>query len=428
MALEGTLSDFGLADIFQLIGLQKKTGVLTLRNDKEEARILFMNGLVVGADTNNQKLENRLGRVLVKSNRISQAELEQALAIQAKTLQRLGQVLISKSFIKPEDLRDSLQTQVTQIIYRLFRWTDGEYHFRPERYVDYDQENFTPISSESILMEGVRMLDEWPMIERVIPDFDILVERTPRGKKVKLQIENNFTLDSGLGESFDSLLEGVMSDGGDTEHGREEIEQLDHQQELVLKLVDGPTVVQDVIDRSGLNEFETCRALYDLMGIGYVQRVTSDDVDGDYRVIEEERQIPLWIPVSFLVILATFSFFVSWNPLNQYFSVPGLNTFQVNHYESISLNRLRKVAQGIDLYFIQRGELPASLGLLVRQNFVRASEIVDPLGREFDYDVFLNENRYKIYGKNIDGSSLSSLQIQKILTKDRSTEQSGTVN
>ena len=31
MALEGTLKDFSLADIFQLIGLQRKTGVLTLR-------------------------------------------------------------------------------------------------------------------------------------------------------------------------------------------------------------------------------------------------------------------------------------------------------------------------------------------------------------------------------------------------------------
>ena len=35
MALEGTIKDFGLPDIFQLIGLQRKTGHLTLSNDKE---------------------------------------------------------------------------------------------------------------------------------------------------------------------------------------------------------------------------------------------------------------------------------------------------------------------------------------------------------------------------------------------------------
>ena len=31
MALEGTLKDFALPDIFQLIGLQKKTGMLYLK-------------------------------------------------------------------------------------------------------------------------------------------------------------------------------------------------------------------------------------------------------------------------------------------------------------------------------------------------------------------------------------------------------------
>ena len=36
MALEGTIRDFGLPDIFQLIGLQRKTGILTLKNEKDQ--------------------------------------------------------------------------------------------------------------------------------------------------------------------------------------------------------------------------------------------------------------------------------------------------------------------------------------------------------------------------------------------------------
>ena len=39
MALEGTIKDFGLPDIFQLIGLQRKTGTLTLQSDKEEVTV-----------------------------------------------------------------------------------------------------------------------------------------------------------------------------------------------------------------------------------------------------------------------------------------------------------------------------------------------------------------------------------------------------
>ena len=54
MALEGRIKDFGLADIFQLIQLQKKTGVLTVKNDQQKAAILFEGGMIVGAETNDR--------------------------------------------------------------------------------------------------------------------------------------------------------------------------------------------------------------------------------------------------------------------------------------------------------------------------------------------------------------------------------------
>jgi hypothetical protein len=53
MALEGTLRDFSLADIFQLIGLQRKTGVLTLRGTEDVVIISFQEGRVVGSESVN---------------------------------------------------------------------------------------------------------------------------------------------------------------------------------------------------------------------------------------------------------------------------------------------------------------------------------------------------------------------------------------
>ena len=50
MALEGTIKDFGLPDIFQLIGLQRKTGLLTLKNEKDQVTVSFENGMVVNAE------------------------------------------------------------------------------------------------------------------------------------------------------------------------------------------------------------------------------------------------------------------------------------------------------------------------------------------------------------------------------------------
>ena len=86
MALEGTLHDFSLADIFQLIGLQRKTGVLTLHSKDDTVTVTFLDGKVVGADSLNHRLENRLGNVLIKSGVLTADQLGRALEIQKETL------------------------------------------------------------------------------------------------------------------------------------------------------------------------------------------------------------------------------------------------------------------------------------------------------------------------------------------------------
>src|SRR5512134_3954215 len=173
MALEGTIRDFGLPDIFQLIGLQRKTGLLTLTNEKggESVTVTFENGMVVMADSSARRLEDRLGNVLVKQGRLSRERLEEALGLQKQTLQRLGHVLVGSGAMTGKELRDALQIQISQIVFRVFRWRDGAYQFSPSDTVDYDRENFAPMSTDFILMEGIRMVDEWPIIEKKIPSF-----------------------------------------------------------------------------------------------------------------------------------------------------------------------------------------------------------------------------------------------------------------
>src|SRR6266851_5398821 len=130
MALEGTIKDFGLPDIFQLIGLQRKTGILTLTAN-ESVTVTFENGMVVMADSSSKRLEDRLGNVLVKQGKLSKERLEEALTTQKQTLQRLGHVLTTQSYITQKDLKDAIQVQVSQIVFKVFRWRDGEYHFAP---------------------------------------------------------------------------------------------------------------------------------------------------------------------------------------------------------------------------------------------------------------------------------------------------------
>ena len=99
MALRGTLKDFGIADILQLIGHQQKTGVLAVRNKDQEVRVLFKDGVVQRAESSTRQQRDLLGRMLVRAEVLSEEQINRALEIQKRTLKRLGQILVESGAI-----------------------------------------------------------------------------------------------------------------------------------------------------------------------------------------------------------------------------------------------------------------------------------------------------------------------------------------
>ena len=55
MSLEGRLEDLSLPDIFQILNLSRRTGLLTIRRKEGEGLIVFENGQVVYASSYNKK-------------------------------------------------------------------------------------------------------------------------------------------------------------------------------------------------------------------------------------------------------------------------------------------------------------------------------------------------------------------------------------
>ena len=177
MALEGAISDFGLADIFQLISLQKKSGELLLKNNEISVTALFENGMIVGAETTNRDEPDRIGRILVRTKRISEKQLKDILKAQKKKEKRLGNILLEAGLINDSELKEVLQLQLAETVLQLFAWKEGKYSFN-QKEVSYDKDLITPLNTEFILMEGIRMLDEWPLIEKNIPSLKIVFTKT----------------------------------------------------------------------------------------------------------------------------------------------------------------------------------------------------------------------------------------------------------
>ncbi len=268
MALKGTLKDFGIADILQLIGQQQKTGVLYVKSKAEEVEVSFLNGNVVRAQSKTRKSKELLGAMLVDSGLVAQEDLDQALEVQRRTLKRLGDILVSEGKLLADDLSDLTQLQTTETLYKLFAWKNGTYEF-VQQDVEPDPAAGRPIRPESVLMEGFRRIDEWPQVHRLIPSFSLAFERlrpllTPALPK------------DARPEDIDRALDAALVVGAEAqEHAAGNVGPAEQQ---LYRLADPGLTVQRLIDLSRLGEFETCKALSNLVEAGYLATVTPKKV------------------------------------------------------------------------------------------------------------------------------------------------------
>ncbi|HUG52422.1 MAG TPA: DUF4388 domain-containing protein [Vicinamibacteria bacterium] len=378
MALEGTIKDFGLPDIFQLIGLQRKTGLLTLKHDQDHVTVSFENGMVVNADSATKRLEDRLGNVLVKQGKLSPQRLEEALATQKQTLQRLGHVLTTQNYITSKDLKDAINVQVTQIVFKVFRWRDGEYHFAPSEAVDYDRENFNPLSADFILMEGIRMVDEWPIIEKKIPSMDIVFKPAVDPGSIEV----------GGGDAEDALgglggAEPKRSAASASNRIR-----LTPEEERIFRLVDGTRTVQAIIDSAGLSEFDTCRVLFDMLNrnlITTVGRGAAKQAEAT-TAASVVSSTPGYLLTAAALVLALAGIYAH---RDRPFAVSGQPPLLEPGYElllqGVVRTRLERLDRAIMAYDLAHGSVPSTLEDLVGQGLVDRSYLRDPWARPFHY-------------------------------------------
>lgn len=407
MALEGTLRDFSLADIFQLIGLQRKTGVLTLRNKDDTVTVTFLDGKVVGADSLNRRMENRLGTVLTKSGLLSTEQLGRALEIQKETLQRLGFILTHYGIISPDALKQAIQLQIMQIVYRLFRWKDGDYHFSQETTIEYDRDNVVPITAESILMEGARMIDEWPIIEKRIRSYDMVFRKKNIAQEIVV-----VGADEADEIDFDSPATGMKK----KKPGADKI-RISEEEKQIYDLVNGKNTVGDIVEMARLSEFDTNKGLYELLTRDLIEEVRSQAAApvadqtplDDAEVAETPVPLPL---VAALAIVAVLSLATSFkNPLNSLEPLAAQRqSAPTETKKAISMERLHTVGEAVERYNLVNGRLPIRLQDLTPY-YVSPALLHDPWGNAYKY--LQQPSRYLVIGFTPDGKADTDLFLSR---------------
>jgi len=175
MALEGPLKELHIQDVFQLIDLGRKTGVLRVTSEIRQTAgtVSFERGGVVAATLG--KDPQPIGPRLVRMEKISQLELDQAKALQQSGDPRpLGDILVEAGAIARRELDRQLKAQIEEAIFELLGWAEGYFRFEEGAPCNLDVQAPIRLPTEGLLMEAARRMDEWSRMEDKVPHLRVI--------------------------------------------------------------------------------------------------------------------------------------------------------------------------------------------------------------------------------------------------------------
>jgi hypothetical protein len=149
MPIEGPLRELGLPDVFQLLDMSRKTGLLHVRSQlrDDEGHVYFDNGRVVQANMRSKP-----------------------------------QPPIDVASLSEREAERRLRGQIETVVYDMMAWREGFFSFEERPLSDLPSEQRVKIATESLLMESARRIDEWSRIADKVPHLlvvPVLAEAPP---------------------------------------------------------------------------------------------------------------------------------------------------------------------------------------------------------------------------------------------------------
>lgn len=176
MALEGNVKDFGLSEIFQLISLQKKSGMLSVTGE-ENMVIFFRDGAIISTRDRRNRARDPLKDYLLRYGFLSRDDMNQLQQIQAETKLDLVELLLTEKYFSEDELADVFRDQIQESLTELLSWPKSYYKFIIGKQVLQGIRSFGDIRVDGVLMESMRRIDEFPELRKIFPSEKMLVRR-----------------------------------------------------------------------------------------------------------------------------------------------------------------------------------------------------------------------------------------------------------
>src|SRR6266487_4075310 len=169
MPIEGPLRELGIHDVFQLLDLSRKTGVLRVTSELRHnvGTISFEGGAIIFAEIRSNP--HPLGALLLRTGKIGEADLERARDMQERQgdRRRLGEILVSLGALTPRELERQVRFQIEEVVFEVMSWREGYFSFSEG----------TPTELPTLFRSW--RIDEWSRIEGRIPHLGVVPMLAP---------------------------------------------------------------------------------------------------------------------------------------------------------------------------------------------------------------------------------------------------------
>ncbi|HTJ81424.1 MAG TPA: response regulator [Polyangiaceae bacterium] len=225
--LSGDLALMPLAEVMQLLEVQRQTGVMRVLSGGRGLSIHLREGLIDLVRAASDKTEFRLGRYFVEMGLVTRPEIEAAAEAAAKAERRIGDELVVSGRVTEAQRHEALVKQASELVYDLVRWQYGRFWFSRDPVGAEAEAAKLGLGVAGLVLEGFRRVDEWRLMEGTIVWDQVVV------------------VDDGARERVGSSLTRAES--------------------MVLDAVDGKRTITQVLAQSELGRYDAVKIVYQFL-------------------------------------------------------------------------------------------------------------------------------------------------------------------
>lgn len=351
--MNGTLKDRSVSDLLMWCAQERKTGVLLFERRRTEIQLDWIDGEIVNVAHRPAPAGSNLGDLLLHIGEITEAQLEQAILQQKRSLSPLGLVLQNLFGCEPERIRFVLRVQAVEAFYTLLFWDSGDFSFT-QKAVDLPRNAYQPLDAVELLHESKTVVEAWISIRKYFPEPLIMVRRLT-----------------------DDIPE-------------ETLERLDELPYALFELLERQCTFRELSILSGAGQFATGYALVQLLQLELVrfEAAKKDRLEVNRLLFGGSvSDFVVWLTVSGLLVCGgTFLLaFAPYSPLRFFQPQGRLRVPDTRWHRRVDHWRQRRIRRALENYRLSKGSYPKKLTGLTKGGWLARGLIRFPQGKTYYY-------------------------------------------